>query len=197
MKNPTKYVAFVAWAMLLLLAACGGKSKQGPCSVEVYYPNAEFTEVKLIDPTGHMIDSTLTIRNDSIRFSRNDTARMPYVAVLMLTNPTDSINFVSMPVVIEAGTVKLELTDRISLSGTDDNKKLFEFQKAKNTFTRQYDEKMNPEHDVQKLKADYSKFYSDQAILNKDNVVGEYIFDTYRSIMTLDDENRVKEWIKR
>ena len=197
MKNPTKYVAFVAWAMLLLLAACGGKSKQGPCSVEVYYPNAEFTEVKLIDPTGHMIDSTLTIRNDSIRFSRNDTARMPYVAVLMLTNPADSINFVSMPVVIEAGTVKLELTDRISLSGTDDNKKLFEFQKAKNTFTRQYDEKMNPEHDVQKLKADYSKFYSDQAILNKDNVVGEYIFDTYRSIMTLDDENRVKEWIKR
>ena len=183
--------------MLLLLAACGGKSKQGPCSVEVYYPNAEFTEVRLIDPTGHMIDSTLTIRNDSIRFSRNDTARMPYVAVLMLTNPTDSINFVSMPVVIEAGTVKLELTDRISLSGTDDNKKLFEFQKAKNTFTRQYDEKMNPEHDVQKLKADYSKFYSDQAILNKDNVVGEYIFDTYRSIMTLDDENRVKEWIKR
>ena len=197
MKNPTKYVAFVAWAMLLLLAACGGKSKQGPCSVEGYYPNAEFTEVKLIDPTGHMIDSTLTIRNDSIRFSRNDTARMPYVAVLMLTNPADSINFVSMPVVIEAGTVKLELTDRISLSGTDDNKKLFEFQKAKNTFTRQYDEKMNPEHDVQKLKADYSKFYSDQAILNKDNVVGEYIFDTYRSIMTLDDENRVKEWIKR
>ena len=165
--------------------------------MEVYYPNAEFTEVRLTDAAGHMIDSTLTIRNDSIRFSRNDTARMPYVAVLMLTNPADSINFVSMPVVIEAGTVKLELTDRITLSGTDDNKKLYEFQKAKNTFTRQYDEKMNPEHDAKKLKADYSKFYSDQAILNKDNVVGEYIFDTYRTIMTLEDENRVKEWIKR
>lgn len=197
MKNPTKYVAFVAWSLLLLLAACGGKSKQGPCSVEVYYPNPEFSEVKLTDPAGHMIDSTLTIRNDSIRFSRNDTARMPYVAVLMLSNPTDSINFISMPMVIEAGTVKLELTDRISLSGTDDNKKLFEFQKAKNTFTRQYDEKMNPEHDVLKLKADYSKFYSDQAIVNKDNVVGEYIFDTYRSVMTTDDQKRVKEWIKR
>ena len=144
-----------------------------------------------------MIDSTLTICNDSIRFMRNDTARMPYVAVLLLTNPTDSLNFVMMPMVIEAGTVKLELSDRISLSGTDDNKKMYEFQKAKNTFTRQYDEKMNPEHDVNKLKADYSKFYSDQAIINKDNVVGEYIYDTYRSLMTREDEKRVKEWIKR
>lgn len=197
MKNPTKYVAFVAWSLLLLLAACGGKSKQGPCSVEVYYPNAEYSQVRLVDATGHMIDSTLTIRNDSIRFTRNDSASMPYVAVLLLTSPTDSLNFISMPMVIEAGTVKLELADRISLSGTDDNKKLFEFEKARNTFTRQYDEKMNPQHDVEKLKADYSKFYSDQAIMNKDNIVGEYILTAYGSIMTLDDEKRVKEWIKR
>lgn len=144
-----------------------------------------------------MIDSTLTIRNDSIRFMRNDSASMPYVAVLMLTSPTDSLNFISMPMVIEAGTVKLELADRISLSGTDDNKKLFEFEKAKNTFTRQYDEKMNPQHDVEKLKADYSKFYSDQAIMNKDNIVGEYILTAYGQKMSFDDQKRVKEWIKR
>lgn len=197
MKNPTKYVAFVAWSLLLLLAACGGKSKQGPCSVEVYYPNAEYSQVRLVDASGHMIDSTLTIRNDSIRFMRNDSASMPYVAVLMLTSPTDSLNFISMPMVIEAGTVKLELADRISLSGTDDNKKLFEFEKAKNTFTRQYDEKMNPQHDVEKLKADYSKFYSDQAIMNKDNIVGEYILTAYGQKMSFDDQKRVKEWIKR
>lgn len=197
MKNPTNYVAFVAWSLLLLLAACGGKSKQGPCSVEVYYPNAEYSQVRLVDASGHMIDSTLTIRNDSIRFSRNDTAKMPYVAVLLLTSHADSMNFISMPMVIEAGTVKLELAERISLSGTDDNKKMFEFQKAKNTFTRQYDEKMNPQHDVEKLKADYSKFFADQAILNKDNIVGEYIFTAYGSKMTLEDEKRVKEWIKR
>ncbi len=197
MKNPTKYVALVAWALLLILAACGEKSKKGPCSVEVYYPNAQYHQVSLVDAHGHMIDSTLFIRNDSIRFTRNDSAQMPYVAVLLLTDPADSLNFVSMPVVIEAGTVKLELTDHISLTGTDDNKKLFEFEKAKNKFTRQYDEKMNPEHDVMKLKADYSKFYSDQAIMNADNVVGEYIFDAYHSVMTLDDEKRVKEWIKR
>lgn len=183
--------------LLLMMAACGGKSKQGPCSVEVYYPNPEFKEIVLVTPKGQMLDSTLTIRNDSIRFMRNDSAKMPYVAVLRMTNPSDSINFISMPIVIEAGTVKLELTDRISLSGTDDNKKMYEFQKAKNTFTRQYDQKMNPEHDVNKLKTDYSKFYSDQAIVNKDNVVGEYIYETYQSLMTLDDEKRVKEWIKR
>ena len=187
----------MAFALLLIMTACGGKSKQGPCSVEVYYPNPEFKEIVLVNTKGQMLDSTLTIRNDSIRFMRNDSANMPYVAVLRMTNPSDSINFISMPIVIEAGTVKLELTDRISLSGTDDNKKMYEFQKAKNTFTRQYDQKMNPEHDVKKMKADYSKFYSDQAIVNKDNIVGEYIYDTYNSLMTLDDEKRVKEWIKR
>lgn len=197
MKNPTKYVAFVAWSLLLLLVACGGKSKQGPCSVEVYYPNAEFKEVSLMDASGNVLDSTLNIRNDSIRFTRNDTARMPYVAVLWLMDPQDSINYITMPMVIEAGTVKLELAEKISLSGTDDNKKLFEFQKAKNTFTRQYDDKMNPEHDVNKLKADFSKFYSDQAIVNADNIVGEYIYNAYSTVMLPDDQKRVKEWIKR
>ncbi len=197
MKNPTKYVAFVAWSLLLLLVACGGKSKQGPCSVEVYYPNAEFKEVSLMDASGNVLDSTLNIRNDSIRFTRNDTARMPYVAVLWLMDPQDSINYITMPMVIEAGTVKLELAEKISLSGTDDNKKMFEFQKAKNTFTRQYDDKMNPEHDVNKLKADFSKFYSDQAIVNADNIVGEYIYNAYSTVMLPDDQKRVKEWIKR
>ena len=144
-----------------------------------------------------MIDSTLSIRNDSIRFTRNDSAKMPYVAVLMLTNPADSLNFIGMPMVIEAGTVKLELTDHVSLSGTKDNKKMHEFLKAKNNFTLHYDEKMNPEHDVKKLKADYSKFYSDQSLLNSDNIVGEYISMAYRQLMTREDEKRVKEGLKR
>ncbi len=197
MKNPTKYVAFVAWALLLFLAACGGKTKQGPCNVEVYYPNAQYTQAKLVDVKGHMLDSTLSIRNDSIRFLRNDSAQMPYVAVLMLTSPTDSMNFISMPMVIEAGTVKLELTNNVSLSGTKDNKKMHEFLKAKNNFTLHYDEKMNPEHNVEKLKADYSKFFSDQALLNHDNIVGEYILEAHGQMMTYQDQKKVKEGLKR
>ncbi len=197
MKNPTKYVAFVAWALLLFLAACGGKTKQGPCNVEVYYPNAQYTQAKLVDVKGHMLDSTLSIRNDSIRFLRNDSAQMPYVAVLMLTSPTDSMNFISMPMVIEAGTVKLELTNNVSLSGTKDNKKMHEFLKAKNNFTLHYDEKMNPEHNVEKLKADYSKFFSDQALLNHDNIVGEYILQAHGQMMTYQDQKKVKEGLKR
>ncbi len=197
MKNPTKYVAFVAWALLLFLAACGEKSKQGPCNVEVYYPNAQYKNVSLVDANGNRLDSTLTIRNDSIRFLRNDSAQMPYVAVLVLTTPNDSMNFISMPMVIEAGTVKLELTNNVSLSGTKDNKKMHEFLKAKNNFTLHYDEKMNPEHDVKKLKADYSKFFSDQALLNHDNIVGEYILQAYGQLMNREDEKRVKEGLKR
>ncbi len=197
MKNPTKYVAFVAWALLLFLAACGGKQKQGPCNVEVYYPNAQYKNVSLVDANGNRLDSTLTIRNDSIRFLRNDSAQMPYVAVLVLTTPNDSMNFISMPMVIEAGTVKLELTNNVSLSGTKDNKKMHEFLKAKNNFTLHYDEKMNPEHNVEKLKADYSKFFSDQALLNHDNIVGEYILQAHGQMMTYQDQKKVKEGLKR
>lgn len=196
MKNPTKFVATIAFSLLILLAACGGTPKQSKCSVEVFVPNQNFTEVRLVDPKGHILDSTLSVRNDSIIFSRTDSTNMPYVAVLRLSNPEDTINFVSMPMVIEGGNVKLDLTDRISLSGTVDNEKMYKFLKEKNNFSIKYAREGNPDHDLKKLKEDYSKFYSDQAILNADNIVGEYILETFRGVMTSDDRTRVEERIK-
>lgn len=196
MKNPTKYVATIAFSLLMFLAACGGAPKQSKCSVEVYVPGQHFSDISLVTPGGSMLDSTLTLRNDSIIFTRTDSTSMPYVAVLRLMNPEDSIDIVSMPIVIEGGNVKLDLTERISLSGTGDNEKMFQFLKAKNTFSAKYAREGNPDHDLNKLKEDYSKFYADQAILNADNIVGEYILTAYRGVMTSADRTRVEERIK-
>lgn len=196
MKNPTKFVPSLVFSLLLLLVACSGAPKQSKCSVQVYIPNQQFTEVRLLDANGRLIDSTLSIRNDSILFTRTDSLNMPYVAVLRMSNPEDTINFVAMPLVIEGGIVKLDLTDRISLSGTVDNEKMYTFLKTKNNFAAKYAREGNPEHDVKKLKEDYSKFYADQAIVNADNIVGQYIFDTYRSVMTPEDRSKVEQRIK-
>lgn len=180
-------------AMVLLLAACGESNKKGLCQVEVFSPVKEYSEVALLDGKGHVIDSTLVVKNDSIIFSRTDTVNMPYVVTLRLKNPNEKLDAVLMPIVIEAGTVKVELAeDRLGLSGTSDNDALYNFVKARLKFINHYDES-NPEHNVDKLKEDYSKFYSNQAIMNKDNIVGKYIFEQYGSVMSKDDKQRVAE----
>lgn len=186
-------MSLTALVAACLISACGGTPKQSRCTVEVFSPEKRYTEAVLLNDKGAVIDSTLTIRNDSIRFCRTDSTEMPYVAKLKLRNPSDSIDILFMPIVIEGGTVKLDLTERISLSGTEDNEKLFKFLKAENTFSAKYE---NEGHDVEKLKKDYSAFFADQIILNKGSIVGDYIYNTYRSFLTREDEDRVKERMK-
>lgn len=179
--------------LLVLLAACsGGTPKKSRCDVEVYTPFERYSQAKLLSSNGKVIDSTLVVKNDSIRFSRNDTANMPYVALLILNNPSDTLDIVSMPIVIEGGTVKLELSNNIKLGGTEDNDALYQFQKAKNSFMKREGEVKDPEQ----FKKDTSKFISDQAILNKDNMIGDYIFRTYLSFLTPEDMIRVKSALK-
>lgn len=157
----------------------------------------QYSEAVLLDTKGKVIDSTLVVRNDSIIFARTDTANMPYVATIKLRNPKEEFDMVVMPIVVEAGTVKVELCeDHLGLTGTSDNDALYNFIKSRLKFTNHYDES-NPERDVEKLKADYSKFYSDQALLNKDNVVGRYILEAYGSVMSKDDKQRVSEALKQ
>ena len=117
------------------------------------------SEVEPLGQHGKLIDSTLTIANDSVRFMRDDIDNMPYVANLCFKNPSDSLDILYMPMVIEGGTVKVEISDVLNLTGTDDNRALFRFIKAKNSFAAHY---QNPDYDLDKLNRDYSKFYSDK-----------------------------------
>jgi len=184
-----------ALILVLMLTACGGTPKKSRCSVEVYTPSSQYSEVMLLDSKGNVIDSTLSVRNDSVRFTRDDIDRMPYVATLILTNPADSLDIISHPIVVEGGTVSLELTDRISLSGTDDNEKLFKFLKAKNSFVTRY-ENQNKEHNLEKLQADYSRYFTDHIMQNKKSIVGRYIYDSYKDFLLPQDQVDVREALK-
>lgn len=194
MRHPFFSLSFVAVAMALLIAACGGKPKQSRCDVEVYSPSKKYTEAVLVDTKGAVIDSTLRVAGDSIRFSRCDSTAMPYVATLRLTNPSDSLDILFMPIVIEGGTVSLDLTDNIRLTGTDDNEKLLKFLKAKNSFTSKY---QNEGHDIEKLREDYSRFFADQVLLFDGSVVSDYIFETYKNVISQSDRDRIEERMKK
>lgn len=193
MKHFLFFLQITVIAAAAALTSCGGAPVQSPCSVEVFIPLKQYTEVSLMDQHGKLIDSTLTLSNDSIRFTRDDIKAMPYMAKLCIVNPNDSLDILYMPLVIEGGTVKVEISDVLNLEGTPDNRALLKFIKAKNSFAANY---QNPDHDLEKLNRDYSKFYSDQMILNYDNVVGRYIYDAYGSLLTPEDEQRVKEKLK-
>lgn len=181
--------AVCAW----LLAACGAP-KQSPCSVEVYSPNKQYSEVMLYDAQGNVLDSTLTVKNDSVLFTRDDIKEMPYIATLHLRNPAEKLDMLVMPIVIEGGTVKLELADRFTLGGTDDNKRLFEFMKAKNSHLANL-EKENIS--LEELREKNSEFFSGQILLNKDNIVGEYILDTFSEFISFDEKERLKAELEK
>lgn len=179
--------------LTLFLAACGGTPIKSKCSVEIFIPSPEYTEIILLDTQGNVIDSTLSLKNDSIRFFREDIDMMPYIATVMLSNPSDSLDIIYHPIVVEGGTVRLELTDRISLTGTADNDRLFRFLKDKNRYLSHYE---NKEQDVEKLRADHSRFFTDQIMRNKDNIVGEYILATYREFLEPDDLTTSREALR-
>lgn len=193
-----KRVSLFLSALVLLLvgAACGGP-KKGRCDVQIYSPDKHYTQAVLLDLKGTVIDSTLNVVNDSIIFSRTDTAAMPYVATLRLMNPNDTMNMVYMPLVIEGGVVKMELGDKVSLSGTSDNDALYRFLKAKNTFMTKYQRDKKEDLDIETFKKDHSKFFGDQILLNNGTVVGDYLMQIYGQFLTPEDYLRVKERMKK
>lgn len=177
-----------------LFTACNKTPKQSECTVEVYTPLRQYTKALLIDSKGEAVDSTLQIKNDSIIFKRNDIKEMPYIVTLTMINTRDSLDILNMPLVIEGGTVKLELTDKLSLSGTEDNDKLFKFLKSKNKFLASQKQDSS---DFEQQKKDISRYFLDQFMQNKDNIVGSHIFDVYSQFMTSSDYMQASEVMKQ
>lgn len=186
-----KTIYVIAALLAIASAACGGRPLQSRCEVRVHTPGDRYTEVRLLDTRGNVLDSTLRVAGGTVTFTRTDSLDMPYVATLRLRNPGDSLDILYMPVVIEGGTVEVDLTDRISLSGTADNDRLYDFLRARNNFTARYGREGNPEHDVEKMRRDYSVFFADQILLHRGTVVGDYLLETYRRILGPEDLLRV------
>lgn len=172
------------------LAACGGKQQQEPCgcTLTVKLDLTEYTRGYLKN-TDYQVLDTLQIGKKMV-LERTDTASMPYVALLELINPKDSIDILTMPVVVERGNVQVEIGEYITTRGTELNVRLQEFlnglQATRDSF-RKCDSTQ-----LKNIGKVFSDFYRQQILTNKNNVLGRYIYQSYGIHLTEADDELVK-----
>lgn len=158
------------------------------CIVNVKIGIPQYTTAYLLNDNDQTLD-TLDITNMTISFERNDTASMPYIAVIRLSNPTDSIDILSMPVIIEPGEININISEYITVQGTNLNLRLQEFL---NGLQATHDSiKLMKDIQVEKIKTKFSEFYRQQILMNKDNVLGKYIYKSYGIHLTETDNSLV------
>lgn len=173
-----------------LVGCKGGQTpQQSGCTVSVKVDIPQYTEAYLMDAGQRVLD-TLSIVDKTITIERTDTASMPYVAIIQLVNPADSIDFLSMPVVIEGGKVQVEIGEYVTTQGTALNFRLQEFLNDLQA-TRDSFKKMDATQ-VETMKKTFSEFYRQQILTNKDNVLGRYIYDSYGIHLNDADRELVK-----
>lgn len=170
------------------MVSCGVRTAADSCRVRVAVGFPEYTRACLYDTDGRWLDS-LQWQEREIVFVRTDTAGMPYVAFVTLLNPVDSIDRVQMPVVIEGGDVQVEIGEYITTSGTPLNRCLQDFLNALQA-TR--DAVKQADISYEDYRKSFSEFYRQQILVNKDNVVGGFIFQQYGIHLNQEDASLVK-----
>lgn len=172
-----------------MMTACGGeRSGSGPCRMTANVDFPEYTQACLKDMDGKVLD-TLPLRDGRIEFVFADTARMPFVAFVSLLNPSDSLDRMDMPVVMESGDVAVEIGEYISSCGTPLNGRLQEFL---NGLQATSDAVRQPEVTVEEGRKSFSEFYRQQILSNRHNVVGLFVYRNYGVHLNDDDAALVK-----
>ena len=113
---------------------------------------------------------------------------MPYVAIISLKNPADSIDRIDMPFVVEAGKVNIEIGEYISTSGTPLNGRLQEFLNDLQALRSSLDVNIS----IEEMNQLFSEFYKQQILSNKNNVLGQYIYMSYGIHLNDADRDLVK-----
>ena len=95
-----------------------------------------------------------------------------------------------MPVFIENGTVTMDISDHIYISGTSLNDGLQEFfnslQNSKDAT------KAKKDITLEEIETTFSEFYKQQILTNKDHALGKYIYQEYGGNMKMSDQEQVK-----
>lgn len=167
-----------------------GEAPKQPCLLELRVSLPEYRTGWLRSTEGEPLDTLRFTEEGSALLTRTDTARMPYMALVCLVNPADSIDRMEMPVVIEGGTVSVEIGEYISTTGTPLNHKVQEFlnslQGCKDALRLKQD--ATPEE----VTGVFSDFYLQQILANRDNVVGRYLYRAYGQHLRTEERERAK-----
>lgn len=181
---------------ILALAAsvsCGGGERKAYCDITVRSEFHEYSVAVMKDVNGRIIASDLKAVDGIINIERNDTAAMPYFAFVLLKNETDSMDYLEIPVAVEAGSPKITVGERMTIEGTELNDALDHFLAERSRLGRQFDDLSDGTVTVEKLREAYSNFYMSQILENNDNIIGRFIYRTYGVHLLPDDREKVEK----
>lgn len=181
MKN---LILFLQLFCLCALMSCGGSARSGSCLLTVHYDDSAFTgSLRGLD--GLPMDD-ITASGSVLQLT--DSASMPFVAYIHLTNREDSMFTMDMPVVVEAGNVRVNIGEYISTSGTPLNARLQDFLDELQRFS----DGLSLSVDLDGIKSAYSEFYRSQILLNRGNAVGAFILRMYGIHLTDADREAIE-----
>ena len=122
-------------------------------------------------------DSTV-VKNGKFGFADSVDVTVPYIRVLSVQIP-DSIMPYCLPVVIENGNITALLGDRICTSGTGLNDRLQDFLLGLDEFISSISK--HPEWSADDVRLNFTDYFIRHIEAIAANIVGVYIFKTYRS----------------
>ncbi|MEY8705921.1 DUF4369 domain-containing protein [Bacteroides faecichinchillae] len=171
-----------------VMESCRKQQIQSRCIVEMKIEYPEYTQGYLKKLDGKQLDSLIVI-NGHLNLERTDTLLMPYVAFISLKNPTDSIDRIEIPFVVEGGKVNIEIGEYINISGTPLNQRLQDYLNDLQALRSSLDEKTLSIKETNHI---FSEFYRQQILNNKNNVLGQYIYKSYGVHLNDTDRDLVK-----
>lgn len=176
-------------AMAIWLAACSETPARPGCRIKGNISLEKYKTVFLLNASGIRIDSC-EVQDGRFYLEEADNVVNPYVATIHMTAEQDSTDQLFMPVAIENGTVRVGLEEYITLSGTPLNVRVKEFLDALQHCKDGVETKAGiTAEEVAKI---FSEFYMQQILSNKDNAVGQYIYDNYSLHLNATDYELVK-----
>ncbi|MDR1004125.1 MAG: hypothetical protein LBL97_03850 [Prevotellaceae bacterium] len=173
------HLALAVWGCLTigcLNNACR-QERQG-CRIEGITTYKEYPSAMLTDLRGKTL-LTAPIENGRFDLVWTDSLPAPQVCLIHMQAPGDSTDRVDMPVVVEQGRVSVSLNEYINTSGTPLNRALQAFLNGLQGCRDEVREQ--PAISSEALHTLFSNYYRQQILLNRDNVVGEYIYNQYGS----------------
>ena len=178
--------------VLLLISAC---SEKPGCHIKGTCSDSNYQTVRLIDLDDKEI-ATTTVSGKEFSFSLDQEIIQPYMAEVILVNRDDSEDFVTIPVGIENGTIKILYGASFKIKGTPLNEKVQAFISG---MSRLRDEVTSPDRTipVSEIAGEFSHYYCRSITLNYDNPLGAYIFERYGSHLTDEDRAQAEQSLKK
>ena len=172
----------------LLVSSCGGSDKGG-CTLTGHTSFTEYTTACVTDLDRNRLDSQ-SLTDGNFSFHVADSVDAPYPMYLILEDPKDSLNTLSMPFIVEAGEIRMELDEYIRISGTPQNRGMQEFLDGLQTCKDAVKAKKGlSAEDIRDIFSDY---YKQQILLNKDYALGRFILKEYGIHLLPGDREQVE-----